>query len=46
MQEAEHLSMTPFEKNLDFWRQLWRVIEKRYLHLIHRWVFVLRFKLI
>lgn len=24
----EHLSMTPFEKNLDFWRQLWRVIER------------------
>ena len=21
--------MTPFEKNLEFWRQLWRVIEKR-----------------
>ncbi len=22
--------MTPFEKNLEFWRQLWRVIEKRF----------------
>ena len=27
-QQNEHLSMTPFEKNLDFWRQLWRVIER------------------
>lgn len=27
-QTNEHLSMTPFEKNLDFWRQLWRVIER------------------
>ena len=29
LQENEHLSMTPFEKNLEFWRQLWRVIERR-----------------
>ncbi|RNA00035.1 large subunit GTPase 1 -like protein [Brachionus plicatilis] len=27
-QENEFLSMTPFEKNLEFWRQLWRVIER------------------
>lgn len=26
--------MTPFEKNLEFWRQLWRVIEKRFEHLL------------
>lgn len=24
------LVLTPFEKNLHFWRQLWRVIEKRW----------------
>ncbi|ESO88812.1 hypothetical protein LOTGIDRAFT_165229 [Lottia gigantea] len=28
LQEEEHIIMTPFEKNLDFWRQLWRVIER------------------
>ncbi|XP_064642244.1 large subunit GTPase 1 homolog [Lineus longissimus] len=28
LQEKEHLVMTPFEKNLEFWRQLWRVIER------------------
>ncbi|XP_013400853.1 large subunit GTPase 1 homolog [Lingula anatina] len=28
LQEKEHILMTPFEKNLDFWRQLWRVIER------------------
>ena len=22
------LAVTPFEKNLDFWRQLWRVLER------------------
>lgn len=27
-QENEALKMTPFEKNLEFWRQLWRVIER------------------
>ncbi|XP_954102.1 GTPase, putative [Theileria annulata] len=26
--------MTPYEKNLDFWRQLWRVIERSHLILI------------
>jgi large subunit GTPase 1 len=29
LQEIDDLTMTPFEKNLEFWRQLWRVIEKR-----------------
>lgn len=28
LQEKEDLTMTPYEKNLEFWRQLWRVIEK------------------
>uniref|UniRef100_UPI00358EF54F large subunit GTPase 1 homolog n=1 Tax=Myxine glutinosa TaxID=7769 RepID=UPI00358EF54F len=28
LQEKENLTLTPFEKNLDFWRQLWRVIER------------------
>ena len=30
LQENEKLILTPFERNLDFWRQLWRVIERRY----------------
>ena len=29
LQEKEHIILTPFERNLDFWRQLWRVIERR-----------------
>lgn len=28
LQEKEHIILTPFERNLDFWRQLWRVIER------------------
>jgi large subunit GTPase 1 len=28
LEEDEGLLFTPFEKNLQFWRQLWRVIEK------------------
>nr|CAB3263557.1 large subunit GTPase 1 homolog [Phallusia mammillata] len=28
LQEEEQLLVTPYEKNLDFWRQLWRVIER------------------
>lgn len=28
LQEVEGIVMTPYEKNLDFWRQLWRVIER------------------
>ena len=29
LEEKEGLLLTPFEKNLEFWRQLWRVIERR-----------------
>lgn len=29
LQDNEDLLLTPFERNLDFWRQLWRVIERR-----------------
>lgn len=28
LQEKEELIVTPYEKNLEFWRQLWRVIER------------------
>ncbi|XP_022235155.1 large subunit GTPase 1 homolog [Limulus polyphemus] len=28
LEETEHLILTPYEKNLQFWRQLWRVVEK------------------
>lgn len=28
LQEAEGLILTPYEKNLEFWRQLWRVVER------------------
>lgn len=28
LQEQEDVSLTPFEKNLEVWRQLWRVIER------------------
>lgn len=28
LQEDEDILMTPYERNLDFWRQLWRVIER------------------
>lgn len=28
LQESEDLMLTPYEKNLEFWRQLWRVIER------------------
>lgn len=28
LQEEQELIMTPFEKNLEFWRQLWRVVER------------------
>lgn len=31
IQEKEHITLTPYEKNLDFWRQLWRVIERSQL---------------
>jgi len=28
LQENEEILMTPYEKNLEFWRQLWRVVER------------------
>lgn len=28
MEEEQGLAMTPFERNLDFWRQLWRCVER------------------
>ena len=28
LEEKEHILLTPFEKNIEFWRQLWRVIER------------------
>lgn len=28
LQETEGLVMTPYEKNLEYWRQLWRVMER------------------
>ena len=28
IEEASKLAITPFEKNLEIWKQLWRVIEK------------------
>ncbi|KAM0910491.1 hypothetical protein ACQ4PT_014114 [Festuca glaucescens] len=28
LQENEELVLTPFEKNIDIWRQLWRVLER------------------
>ncbi|XP_029159193.1 large subunit GTPase 1 homolog [Nylanderia fulva] len=28
LQEVENLMLTPYEKNLEFWRQLWRVVER------------------
>lgn len=28
LQEEQGLVLTPYEKNLDFWRQLWRVVER------------------
>lgn len=28
LQETEELLLTPYERNLEFWRQLWRVVER------------------
>ena len=28
LQESKDLLLTPYEKNLEFWRQLWRVVER------------------
>ncbi|KAF1739958.1 hypothetical protein MXB_2579 [Myxobolus squamalis] len=29
LQQSDKKEITPFEKNIEIWRQLWRVIEKR-----------------
>ncbi|KAG5578401.1 hypothetical protein H5410_058535 [Solanum commersonii] len=34
LEENEKLVLTPFEKNLDIWRQLWRVVERSDLDLL------------
>lgn len=31
LQEKENLLLTPFERNLEVWRQLWRVLERSHL---------------
>ncbi|KAJ7275221.1 P-loop containing nucleoside triphosphate hydrolase protein [Mycena haematopus] len=31
LQEEEHFLLTPFERNLEVWRQLWRVLERSHL---------------
>lgn len=31
LEEDENLLLTPFERNLEVWRQLWRVIERSQL---------------
>ncbi|KAG8889950.1 hypothetical protein FRB99_003937, partial [Tulasnella sp. 403] len=31
LQEKENLLLTPFERNLEVWRQLWRVVERSHL---------------
>jgi large subunit GTPase 1 len=28
LEEGEEVGVTPFEKNLEVWRQLWRVLER------------------
>lgn len=28
LESNEHLLLTPYEKNLEVWRQLWRVVER------------------
>jgi large subunit GTPase 1 len=28
LEKNEHLLLTPFERNLEMWRQLWRVVER------------------
>jgi large subunit GTPase 1 len=28
LEEKENVLMTPFEKNLEVWKQLWRVVER------------------
>jgi len=31
VEEGERLVLTPFEKNLEVWRQLWRVLERSHI---------------
>ncbi len=31
VEEGERLVLTPFEKNLEVWRQLWRVLERSHV---------------
>lgn len=31
LEDEEHLVLTPFEKNLEVWRQLWRVLERSHV---------------
>ena len=31
VEEQEKLVLTPFEKNLEIWRQLWRVLERSHI---------------
>lgn len=31
LEESEGLVLTPFEKNLEVWRQLWRVLERSHI---------------
>lgn len=31
MEEEKGLLLSPFEKNIEVWRQLWRVVERRFI---------------
>ena len=31
LQETDNLLLTPFERNIEVWRQLWRVLERSHL---------------
>ena len=31
LEEGARLTLTPFEKNLEVWRQLWRVVERSHV---------------
>jgi len=42
LEEEEKLVMTPFEKNLEVWRQLWRVLERSDIVVQVRWWCLLR----
>jgi len=45
LEDNEKLVLTPFEKNLDIWRQLWRVLERCDLVCVLHVQHVLRFGL-